>query len=122
MDQIKNVLVLGASFNENRYSNMAIKKLLKYGHKVIGLGATSGSIDEVKILSEPEELEEVHTVTVYLNPMNQLLYYDYVIGLHPERVIFNPGAENREFEQLLKEKGIKYEHACTLVMLSLNQF
>lgn len=114
--------MLGASFNENRYSNRAIKKLLKYGHKVIGLGAVSGNLDGVRIISKQEELEQVHTVTVYLNPIHQKLYYDYIIGLNPDRIIFNPGSENREFEQLLHENDIGFERACTLVMLSLNQF
>ena len=112
---MKNVLVLGASFNEKRYANMAIKKLLKHGHKVIGLGAKSGTLDGVKIISEPEELGHIFTLTIYLNPMNQRFYYDYIIGLNPERVIFNPGSENKELELLLNEKGIFFERACTLV-------
>ena len=119
---MKKVLVFGASFNEQRYSNMAIKKLLKYGHKVIGLGSKPGTLDGVKIISGPQELYEIHTVTVYLNPMNQRVYYDYIIGLNPARVIFNPGSENKELELLLNEKDIPFERACTLVMLSLNQF
>jgi hypothetical protein len=37
-------------------------------------------------------------------------------------VIFNPGTENLEFENLLKENGIETEIACTLVLLSINQY
>lgn len=101
---------------------MAIKKLLKYGHKVVGLGSKSGSIDEVRMITDQENLEQIHTVSVYLNPLNQQMYYDYILGIKPERVIFNPGSENQEFERLLSQKGIFYEKACTLVMLSLNEF
>ncbi|MGI9531713.1 CoA-binding protein [Lutimonas sp.] len=119
---MKKVLVLGASFNEKRYSNMAMKKLLKYGHKVMGIGAIAGSLDEAKVFTEPKTLTGIHTVSVYLNSVNQRSFYDYIIDLNPERVIFNPGSENIEFEELLREKNIFFEKACTLVMLSLNQF
>lgn len=119
---MKNVLVFGASFNERRYSNMAIKKLLKYGHNVTGLGSKSGTLDGVRIISGPQELGQIHTVTVYLNPYNQRYYYDYIFSLNPLRVIFNPGSENEELEILLNERDIFFERACTLVMLSLNQF
>ncbi|NOR88577.1 MAG: CoA-binding protein, partial [Bacteroidales bacterium] len=48
--------------------------------------------------------------------------YDYIINLQPERIIFNPGTENSEFMQMAQKKGIEVEEACTLVLLSTNQF
>ena len=54
--------------------------------------------------------------------MNQQKYYDYIIGLRPKRVVFNPGTENPEFYALLKENNIEFEVACTLVMLSLGNY
>jgi hypothetical protein len=54
--------------------------------------------------------------------MNQKQYYNYIIGLKPKRVIFNPGTENPELYSLLKENNIEIEVACTLVMLSMNQY
>jgi hypothetical protein len=53
---------------------------------------------------------------------NQVIYYDYIISLNVNRVIFNPGTENTVFYELLKENGIKPEIACTLVLLSTNQY
>jgi hypothetical protein len=49
-------------------------------------------------------------------------YYDYILSLHPRRVIFNPGTENPEFYSILKANKISHEVACTLVMLATNQF
>jgi hypothetical protein len=62
------------------------------------------------------------TVTLYLNPANQKNYYSYILDQHPRRVIFNPGAENPEFETILKEKGIQVVKACTLVLLATGQY
>ena len=57
-----------------------------------------------------------------MNPVNQQKFYDYIISLQPKRVIFNPGTENPEFYKLLKENNIAVEVACTLVLLSTNQY
>ncbi len=61
-------------------------------------------------------------LSIYLNKDNQKNYYNYIISQHPRRVIFNPGAENPEFEKILADKGIKVVEACTLVLLATGQY
>ncbi len=118
----KTTLVLGASVNTERYSNKAIYKLRANNIKVFALGAKKGTVLDVTIEVEKTPFKDVDTVTLYLNPTRQKEYYEYIIGLKPTRVIFNPGTENSEFEKLLKEKNIETEVACTLVLLSINQY
>jgi hypothetical protein len=64
----------------------------------------------------------VDTVTLYLGPDRHPEYYDYILSLHPKRVIFNPGTENPELASILTEKGIEATEACTLVLLSIGQY
>lgn len=118
----KDVLVLGASEKPWRYAYQAIKKLDSHGHKVIAIGKSPGTVDEISIYSHQIELESIHTVTIYLRPSLQKEYYDYITTLSPQRVIFNPGSENNELEKLLKSQNMEVLNACTLVMLSTNQF
>lgn len=118
----KKTLVMGASENKNRYSNLATNNLLGRGHEVVAIGKRGGSINGVAIETGAVPFENVDTVTLYLNPVHQQQYYDYIISLHPRRVIFNPGAENQEFEEMLEAKGIRAQQACTLVLLSTGQF
>lgn len=118
----KKTLVMGASTDPGRYSYKAIKMLERYGHPVVAVGKKEDVLDGVKIEKEHVSFQNVNTVTLYLNPMNQKQYYDYIIGLKPERVIFNPGTENPEFYTLLRENAIAIEVACTLVMLSINDY
>jgi uncharacterized protein len=54
--------------------------------------------------------------------MRQKEYYDYILSLHPSRIIFNPGAENPELSALARANGIQPLAACTLVLLSTDQF
>ena len=115
-------LVLWASENTERYSNKAIHKLRANKIEVFAIGAKKGIVLGVDIEVEKKFFKNVDTVTLYLNSTRQKEYYKYVLELNPRRVIFNPGTENLEFENLLKENGIETEIACTLVLLSINQY
>ncbi|HVU84508.1 MAG TPA: CoA-binding protein [Puia sp.] len=118
----KKTVVLGASDNPERYSNMAIKRLRQHGHPVVAIGKRKTAVGDVPVQPEAPFTADVDTVTVYLNPANQKAYYDYILSLHPKRLIFNPGAENEELEKLAKEKSIQVQEACTLVLLSTGQY
>ena len=119
---VKKTLVLGASLNPDRYSNIVVKKLLLNNINVKALGLKTGNIDKVLIEIDPINFNNIHTVTLYINSVRQRCYYDYIISLKPQRVIFNPGTENTEFYNLLRNKSIKFLEACTLVLLSTNQY
>lgn len=118
----KKTLVLGASLNEDRYSNIAIKKLIINEHEVIAIGFRKGTIENVKIDTGYPDLKDIDTVTLYVKPEIQEKYYEYIISIKPKRVIFNPGTENREFIELLEINNIEVEVACTLVLLTIGQY
>ena len=115
-------LVIGASTNPNRYSNIAIKRLIDKDISVAALGLKKGKVAGVMIEDERIAYKNIDTVTLYLNPKRQEEYFSYIISLEPRRVIFNPGTENMEFVKLLQENKIAAEIACTLVLLSTNQY
>ena len=115
-------LVLGASTKPERYAYKAVALLTSKHFEVAAMGVTNGEIGSVPILKPFTPLDEIHTVSIYLAPSRQKEYYDYIIGLKPNRVIFNPGTENPELMEELKNIGISIEAACTLVLLSTDQF
>ena len=115
-------LVLGASTNIERYSNIAIKKLLLNKIDVKAIGLKTGVVENVLIEKDLVKFKNIHTVSLYINKLRQKEYYDYIISLKPKRVIFNPGTENPDFYILLKSNHISYFEACTLVLLSTNQY
>lgn len=118
----KKTIVLGASLNPARYSNLAINRLVKHDQPTVAVGLRKGNVQGVEIKTEKYPFEDIDTVTLYLNAKRQKEYYDYIISLQPERVIFNPGTENPELYDLLRENKIDFENACTLVMLSSHQY
>ncbi|MEX6690148.1 CoA-binding protein [Danxiaibacter flavus] len=122
MSTQKKTVVLGASANPSRYSYLAVNRLKAHGHPIIAIGKKQGVASDVPIITEHPEMDDVDTVTLYLNKHNQEQYYDYIMQLHPKRIIFNPGTENDELVEMAEKNGIKTMEACTLVMLSTGQY
>ena len=122
MNEKKKTLVLGASDNPSRYSYLAVNRLRSHGHPVVAIGKKNSMVADVPIEKEKKDWKNVDTVTLYLNPLHQQQYYDYILSLNPKRIIFNPGAENDELADLAVKNGIKPMEACTLVLLSTNQY
>lgn len=115
-------LVLGGSLNPQRYSNKAINALVGKGIETLSYGLRAGTVAGVIIDTELVSYQDIHTITLYLNPQRQKEYYDYIVGQKPKRIIFNPGAENPELEDLALKNGIEIKIACTLVMLATGQY
>lgn len=115
-------LVVGVAPNSDRYANLALRRLRQAGHEVVALGLRPGESDGVPIQLGMPTLQDIHTVTLYVNPTRQGPMIDYLLGLNPKRIIFNPGTENAAFEARAESAGIEAIRGCTLVMLSLGAY
>ena len=113
----KITLVLGASTKPERFSHSAVKRLVASDYPVFAVGLREGEIAGIMIHKPFPDLSGIHTVTLYVGPKNQSVYYDYILNINPQRVIFNPGTENAEFENILRNQGIQVVRGCTLIML-----
>ena len=118
----KKTLVLGASTNPDRYSYMAVRKLKYANVPVVAVGLREGEISGIIIEKPYPKFEGIHTITLYIGPKNLPAYQDYILGLNPKRVIFNPGTESPEFAEILSGAGIEVVFACTLIMISNNLY
>lgn len=120
--QNKKTLIIGASPKPERYSYKAHRMLQSHGHDTVLVGSRPGELDGKTIQTGEPKLDDIHTVTLYVNPQIQEKYYPYILNLKPQRVIFNPGTENDAFYDQCNQAGIEAIEACTLVLLSTNQF
>jgi predicted CoA-binding protein len=122
-EEKQRVVVLGASKNPERYSNMAINRLLEARHEVIPIHPALETIGDLKVVPTLGEVEgKVHTLTVYVSPKLSSKMTEAIAAVKPGRVIFNPGTENHQLEAELNSRGIPTLHACSLVLLSTGQF
>ena len=118
----KKTLIIGATDKPERYAYRALHMLKSHSHAVEGIARRAMQVSGVDIQKGKPAFEDIHTITLYLSARFQPEYYDYILQLKPKRVIFNPGTENPELYSILENHGIAYENACTLVMLSTNQY
>ncbi len=115
-------LILGASENPERYAHKATLQLLAHGHEVVLVGKAEGSVLDNPILKTLPAQTDIDTLTLYLAPQNQKMWYDAILKLKPKRLIFNPDTENPELASLAEEAGIATTEACTLVLLATGQY
>lgn len=119
---MKKTLILGASTNSARYSYLVANKLVRKGYPIVNVGRKVGKVAGEEIQPAEAVFADIDTLTLYVGPKNQSVYYDYILDTKPKRVIFNPGTENPELQDLLKKADIPYLEACTLVMLNTGQY
>lgn len=117
----KSTLVVGASENPQRYSFLAINRLLENNvSPIYALSLKEGEVSGVPFITSFPEFK-VDTVTLYVGPRHQEPVAEYLEKYPPKRVIFNPGTESPLMKKL-EEKGVEVLAACTLVMLASDQY
>lgn len=123
-NKTKKTVIIGATTNPSRYAYVAAGMLTEYKHEIVPIGIKRGEVYGTAILdiNQRPSVSDVDTVTLYIGPQHQPQHYDYILGLKPKRVIFNPGTENPEFEKMVEESGAEAWEACTLVLLRSGQY
>jgi uncharacterized protein len=121
---MKKTVIIGATTNTSRYAYLAAEMLDEYGHEIVPVGIKQGAVfgKEILNIGEKPAIADVDTITLYIGPAHQPEWYDYLIGLKPKRIIFNPGTENTVLESLARANDIEPLEACTLVLLRSNQY
>ena len=120
----KITLIVGATTNPSRFAFFVASDFSSLGLEFIPIGIKKGEVfgKEILDLRSKPQLKNIHTITLYIGPSHQEEWIDYLIGLAPKRIIFNPGTENQLFSNKAKLAGIEVLAACNLVMLRTNQF
>ena len=117
------VAIIGATDKPDRYANKAMHALKKHRHEVILINPFKKEVESQECLKSVADYDgKVDTVTLYVNPKRFQDHIDAVIKMHPQRVIMNPGTEDDTHQRTLEDAGIEVLRACTLVLLSTNQF
>lgn len=121
---MKKTVIIGATENRSRYAYLAAEMLQEYNQDFVPVSIKRGTVlgREILDLRSWPQVENVDTITLYINPRHQREWYEYFFKLKPKRVIFNPGTENPELERSLEDKGIQALEACTLVLLRSGQY
>lgn len=117
------VLIIGASDSAERYSYKALKMLESKGHEVYLYSPKYEVIEGHKVFQDFSKIpHDVDVITMYVNPKIGQAMVDDLINLNARLTIFNPGTENEGVAAKLERAGTKTIEACTLVLLTTDQF
>lgn len=113
------IVILGASNKPERASNMLLERLLGQGIIPVPVHPAIETIADVPVRKSLADVAPgPDLLTVYLSPERSSALEADITALKPQKVIFNPGAENPDLEERLNSAGIATENACSLVLLS----
>ncbi len=116
------VAILGASDKIDRYSYKAFHMLKDHGHEPVLISPNYHEIEGQEVYHDLSSLKDIDTLTIYVKPAISLSLKEQIKALNPSRVILNPGTEDQELEAFLKNNHLPFEKACTLVLLTTDQF
>lgn len=123
MKNKKTVAIVGASNLPQRYSNKAQVSLLNDGHQVIPISIKEEEVGGIKAFKSLGEIDSpFEVITMYVNPSISSSMADEIMSSGAKYIIFNPGTENDSLEKQLQASGLKTIRACTLVLISTDQF
>jgi len=117
------VAIIGASHKPQRYAYKAQKMLMDYQHSVFPVSGNGREILGVEGYRSILDIRHpVDTITLYLNAERHQPIKEAILACKPRRIIFNPGTESTALMRAYQEQGIETLEACTLVMLTTDQF
>ena len=114
-------VVFGASPNPIRHSFKAVKSLLRRNQEVVPIGFRKGVISGLPIQKGLPDLNGVGTLLLYVGKKRQAEFYDYILNLSPQKIVFNPGTENPELQKMAEDKDIEVINDCALVLINGGQ-
>ena len=116
-------MIIGASPKPDRYANKAQRLLKDFGHTTVPINPIQEEILGDEVLKSPSDYQgDIDTVTLYVRPERLEPILEEVLSVQPKRVIFNPGTEDRQLQQRVRDAGIEATEACTLVLLNTGQY
>lgn len=122
-EKSETVVVLGATPKEDRYAFKAMKMLLEFGHRPIPVNPSFDTVLGEKCYRSIADVPgPIDTVTMYLGEGRSEPLITEILEAKPNRIIFNPGAENLNLARQAAARGIEVVEGCTLVMLRTGQF
>jgi uncharacterized protein len=92
--------------NPSRYAYTAAQMLANKNIDFVPVGIKTGYVfgKEILDLNNKPVIEDVDTITLYLGPVNQKEWIEYIISLNPKRIIFNPWNRKSRIFQKSKRK------------------
>ncbi|MEZ5046469.1 MAG: CoA-binding protein [Chitinophagaceae bacterium] len=108
------IALLGSSLKTGRPMSLVNNFFKNNGFQIALLNESS-----LQHAASENSIGKNSTLIIFLPAEEQKQFYHQIVSLKPQRVIFNPGSENPEFEQMLHSQQIKTLTGCSIALYTL---
>ncbi len=113
---MKTVAIIGASADQTKFSNKAVRAYVQQGWEVYPVNPKGGEIEGLTAYASVEEIPvKIDRVTLYLPPTIGVSSLALIARVEPAEFFVNPGAESDELVEKAKELGLEPILACSIV-------
>ena len=112
----KTVAIIGASQDESKYGNKAIKAYIHQGWRVIPVNPNEKKIEGLKTYHSILDIRKnIDRVSLYVPPSIVIVIIEDIAEKGAKEVFFNPGTESKELVLKAKKLGIDPILACSIL-------
>ena len=110
------VAIVGASSNQRKFGNKALRAFRHAGHIVIPINPHETEIEGERAYASVLDYEgDIDEATVYVPPHIGLRVIDEIAQKKIKTVWLNPGADGDAVVKRAKELGLKTRVACSII-------
>ncbi len=110
------IAVIGASNDEDKYGNMALKAWGKTPWTVYAVNPNEDEIEGMTAWDSVLDIpHDIHTATLYVPPKIGMRVADDLIEKGVQEVYLNPGSGSDELREKLQDAGLTVHEACSIM-------
>ena len=110
------VAIVGASSNQSKYGNKAVRSYVAQGHEVVPINPNEPEIEGLKSYAKVSDVPgEIDRVLLYVPPVVGIKVLDDIKAKGVAETYINPGAESDELFARAGELGVNVIFACAIV-------
>ena len=118
---MKSIAVIGASNNKEKFGNKCVRAYKSKDYIVFPVNPKEQEIEGLKCFKNITEIPEpIDIVSLYLKPEITKNIINDIISVKPKLIYFNPGTEDEEIINTLKETDIEVKKECSIVAIEIN--
>ncbi len=116
----KTAAIIGASADQEKFSNKSIRAHLKQGWEVYPVNPKGGEIEGLKVYPSVKDIPvKIDRVSLYLPPTVGLKVLPEIATVRPDEFFVNPGAESDALVEQARQLGLDPIIACSIVDIGL---
>ena len=118
---MKTVAVIGASGNQDKWSNKAVRAFAQQGYTVYPVNPTEAEVEGWKAYASVKDIPmRPDTITVYLAPPRVLKVLPDIAARGCDELFLNPGTTSPEVLAECERLGLKSIQACSIIAVGVS--